>query len=168
MEVMAAPSRSRVSRSVPALLVLDEFPYLAQETPGLPSIVQSLYDSMGPGAGLSTAPFRLLLCGSAIAVMADLLSGTRALRGRAALELRLCRTRRFHRTPRSLASGSRGTCCVRPCRCSTRPAGSCTRTRASATPPRTVRYWRPWPQESHRRRRSAACSAARLPQWRTS
>ena len=89
MEVMAAPSRSRVSRGVPALLVLDEFPYLVQETPGLPSIVQSLYDGLGPGAGVSTASFRLLLCGSAISVMADLLSGTRALRGRAALELRV-------------------------------------------------------------------------------
>jgi hypothetical protein len=74
---------------VPPLLVLDEFPYLAQETPGLPSIVQSLYDGLGPGAGVSTASFRLLLCGSAISVMADLLSGTRALRGRAALELRV-------------------------------------------------------------------------------
>ena len=74
---------------MPALLVLDEFPYLVQETPGLPSIVQSLYDSLGPGAGVSTASFRLLLCGSAISVMADLLSGTRALRGRAALELRV-------------------------------------------------------------------------------
>jgi uncharacterized protein len=88
-EVMAAPSRSRASRSVPPLLVLDEFPYLAEETPGLPSIVQSLYDGLGPGAGASTASFRLLLCGSAISVMADLLSGTRALRGRAALELRV-------------------------------------------------------------------------------
>jgi hypothetical protein len=88
-EVMAAPSRSHASRGVPPLLVLDEFPYLAQETPGLPSIVQSLYDGLGPGAGASTASFRLLLCGSAISVMADLLSGTRALRGRAALELRV-------------------------------------------------------------------------------
>jgi hypothetical protein len=34
-------------------------------------------------------PVRLILCGSAISVMADLLSGTRALRGRAALELRV-------------------------------------------------------------------------------
>ena len=88
-EVMAAPSRSHASRSVPPLLVLDEFPYLAQETPGLPSIVQALYDGLGPGAGASTASFRLLLCGSAISVMTDLLSGTRALRGRAALELRI-------------------------------------------------------------------------------
>ena len=79
----------QTARGVPPLLVLDEFPYLAQETPGLPSIVQSLYDSLGPGAGTSTASFRLLLCGSAISVMADLLSGIRALRDRAALELRV-------------------------------------------------------------------------------
>jgi uncharacterized protein len=88
-ETMAMPSRSRASRSGPPLLVLDEFPYLAQETPGLPSIVQALYDRLGPGAGEGTASFRLILCGSAISVMANLLSGTRALRGRAALELRV-------------------------------------------------------------------------------
>ena len=198
-EVMAAPSRSHASHSVPPLLVLDEFPYLAQETPGLPSIVQALYDGLGPGAGASTASFRLLLCGSAISVMTDLLSGTRALRGRAALELRIRSFRyreareyweiehpaaafahnalvggtpgyrelvpdpQFRRIPRSLAAGSRGTCCGRPCRCSMRPAGSYTRIRASATPPRTVRCSRPWRRESRRRRRSAACSAVRLP-----
>jgi uncharacterized protein len=88
-EVMADSSRSHGSRDAPPLLVLDEFPYLVQETPGLPSIVQSLYDSLGPGSGAGAGPFRLLLCGSAISVMADLLSGTRALRGRAALELRV-------------------------------------------------------------------------------
>jgi hypothetical protein len=82
-------SRAPASGSVPAVLVLDEFPYLAQETPGLPSIVQSLYDSLGPGAGAGTAPLRLILCGSAISIMGDLLSGTKALRGRAALELRV-------------------------------------------------------------------------------
>ena len=71
------------------LLVLDEFPYLSQETPGLPSIVQSLYDEFGPGAGSFSAQVRLVLCGSAISVMGDLLSGTKALRGRAALELRV-------------------------------------------------------------------------------
>jgi uncharacterized protein len=88
-EVLAARARSAGSPSGPALLVLDEFPYLVQETPGLPSIVQSLYDSQGPGAGSEATPLRLVLCGSAISVMSDLLSGTRALRGRAALELRI-------------------------------------------------------------------------------
>jgi uncharacterized protein len=89
MEVLAARARPEASPGVPALLVLDGFPYLAQETLGLPSIVQSLYDSLGPGAGTGGRPLRLILCGSAISVMGDLLSGTRALRGRAALELRI-------------------------------------------------------------------------------
>jgi hypothetical protein len=88
-EVLAARARSGASPQAPGLLVLDEFPYLCQETPGLPSIVQSLYDSLGPGAMAETEPLRLILCGSAISVMGDLLSGTKALRGRAALELRV-------------------------------------------------------------------------------
>ena len=79
----------RASAPGSALLVLDEFPYLCQETPGLPSIVQSLYDSLGPGAATNARPIRLVLCGSAISVMGELLSGTRALRGRAALDLRV-------------------------------------------------------------------------------
>jgi hypothetical protein len=85
-EVLAARPRPA---AVPVLLVLDEFPYLIQETPGLPSIVQSLYDNLGPGAGPEAPSLRLVLCGSAISVMSDLLSGTKALRGRAALELRV-------------------------------------------------------------------------------
>ena len=80
--------RSR-SHGAPGLLVLDEFPYLTRETPGLPSIVQSLYDNLGPGSGAQAPSLRLILCGSAISVMGDLLSGTKALRGRAALELRV-------------------------------------------------------------------------------
>lgn len=68
------------------LLVLDEFPYLTHEAPGLPSIIQSLYDRLGPGSP-GAPPLRLVLCGSAISVMSDLLSGTKALRGRGALEL---------------------------------------------------------------------------------
>ena len=77
------------SRPAPPLLVIDEFPYLAQETPGLPSILQALYDRLGSAAGAGGAPLRLILCGSAISVMSDLLSGTKALRGRGALELRV-------------------------------------------------------------------------------
>ena len=77
------------SRDMPPLLVLDEFPYLINETPGLPSIVQGLYDTLGPGAGERGVSLRLVLCGSAISVMGDLLSGTKALRGRGALDLRV-------------------------------------------------------------------------------
>lgn len=88
-EVLAARARPGGAPGTPPLLVLDEFPYLCQETPGLPSIVQSLYDYLGPGAGAGSVPLRLILCGSAISVMGDLLAGTRALRGRAALELRV-------------------------------------------------------------------------------
>lgn len=84
--VMAAGT---VPSGGPSLLILDEFPYLATETPGLPSIVQGLYDELGPGAGERAAPLRLILCGSAISVMGDLLSGTKALRGRAALDMRV-------------------------------------------------------------------------------
>jgi uncharacterized protein len=73
----------------PALLILDEFPYLSRETPGLPSIVQGLYDRFGPGSTTPETRLRMVLCGSAISVMSDLLAGTRALRGRAALELKM-------------------------------------------------------------------------------
>jgi uncharacterized protein len=80
---------SETDSARPPLLILDEFPYLAHETPGLPSIVQGLYDEIGPGAMAERIPLRLVLCGSAISVMAGLLSGTKALRGRGALELRV-------------------------------------------------------------------------------
>lgn len=76
-------------RGTAPLLVLDEFPYLISETPGLPSIVQGLYDTLGPGSGDQSASLRIILCGSAISVMGDLLSGTKALRGRGALDLRV-------------------------------------------------------------------------------
>lgn len=78
------------SAGVRPLLILDEFPYLIRETPGLPSIIQALYDASGPGGASRTGqPLRLVLCGSAISVMSDLLSGTKALRGRGALEQRI-------------------------------------------------------------------------------
>jgi hypothetical protein len=87
--LMAGRVSSAGSEAKPALLILDEFPYLTHETPGLPSLVQALYDESGPGAIGERAPLRLILCGSAISVMSDLLSGTKALRGRGALELRV-------------------------------------------------------------------------------
>ena len=74
---------------VPPLRVLSEFPYLAQETPGLPSDRAVPVRRPRTGCRSEHRVVCLLLCGSAISVMADLLSGTRALRGRAALELRV-------------------------------------------------------------------------------
>jgi AAA+ ATPase superfamily predicted ATPase len=70
VEVMGTVSSRRSTRGQsPPLLVIDEFPYLIEETPGLASIVQGLYDSLGPGSGARSQPLRLILCGSAISVM---------------------------------------------------------------------------------------------------
>lgn len=87
--LMADHAERPPHQSSPPLLVLDEFPYLTRATAGLPSIVQALYDEFGPGSTSTQAPLRLVLCGSAISVMSGLLSGTKALRGRGALELRV-------------------------------------------------------------------------------
>ena len=65
-------------------VVLDEFPYLAAKSPELPSAIQAAFDAAAAG---QHPPFRLLLCGSAVSVMARLLSGQQALRGRAVLDL---------------------------------------------------------------------------------
>lgn len=63
----------------PALVILDEFPYLLTHSPELPSLLQRSIDQSRDGG----PPVRLVLCGSALSVMARLLTGTQALRGRA-------------------------------------------------------------------------------------
>lgn len=63
----------------PAVVVIDEFPYLLAHSPELPSVIQRVIDQ----ARHDGPPLRLVLCGSALATMATLLSGTKALRGRA-------------------------------------------------------------------------------------
>ena len=63
--------------------VIDEFPYLSEVSPALPSILQREIDQAA-SAGRQT---KVLLCGSAMSVMGGLLSGTAPLRGRATLEL---------------------------------------------------------------------------------
>ena len=69
----------------PVPVVIDEFPYLVQATPALPSIIQQAF---GPRrANRVTSRTRLLLCGSAMSFMGGLLSGNAPLRGRAGLEL---------------------------------------------------------------------------------
>ncbi len=70
----------------PRLVVLDEFPYLVRHSPELPSVLQELVDERRHASG---PPVRLVLCGSAISVMGQLLSGAQALRGRAVLDLHL-------------------------------------------------------------------------------
>ncbi|HVT66484.1 MAG TPA: AAA family ATPase, partial [Trebonia sp.] len=76
-----------LTRAGVRLLVLDEFPYLAANSPELPSVLQALYDRRGPASG--APPFRIVLCGSAISVMSTLLSGNQALRGRAVMDMRM-------------------------------------------------------------------------------
>jgi uncharacterized protein len=71
------------------LVVIDELPYLLANAPGasIPSILQSLVDeSRDTPAALAK---RVILCGSALALMAEILSGSKALRGRARLDLLL-------------------------------------------------------------------------------
>jgi len=67
----------------PVLAVLDEFPYLLGHSPELPSLLQRAIDRSRDGG----SPLRLILCGSALSVMSSLLTGSRALHGRAALDL---------------------------------------------------------------------------------
>lgn len=68
----------------PLPVVLDEFPYLAQASPHLPSLIQR---ALGPDGQRRGTPVRLLLCGSALSFMGRLLVGNAPLRGRASLEL---------------------------------------------------------------------------------
>jgi hypothetical protein len=77
-------------RSGAPLLVIDELPYLLQHSPEIPGLLQQLYDERQRGSGTGVRPGpRLILCGSAMSVMHELLSGTKPLRGRAVIDLRL-------------------------------------------------------------------------------
>ena len=69
----------------PVVVVLDEFPYLLDAAPEIPSLLQHLLRPRGPAA--TSWRTRLVLCGSALSTMRSLLAGTAPLRGRAALEM---------------------------------------------------------------------------------
>lgn len=71
------------------LLVVDELPYLLAHPLGaaLPSVLQALVDESRDRVG--ARPSRVIICGSALAVMSELLSGSKPLRGRAELDLLL-------------------------------------------------------------------------------
>jgi uncharacterized protein len=73
-----------IATAGPIPVVIDEFPFLAKASPGLPSLIQRALD---PAAQRAGSPVRLLLCGSALSFMGTLLTGSAPLRGRAGLEL---------------------------------------------------------------------------------
>jgi AAA+ ATPase superfamily predicted ATPase len=70
----------------PRAVIIDEFPYLVDASPALPSLLRRALDRHGPSQGANSRA-RLLLCGSAMSLMGRLLSGDAPLRGRAGLEL---------------------------------------------------------------------------------
>ncbi len=72
------------AQSAPVLLLLDEFPYLRQVTPGADSIVQTLMD-----AAKNCSRLKLVLCGSFVETMRSLLEMKNPLYGRAGLVLHL-------------------------------------------------------------------------------
>ncbi|MBW8803230.1 MAG: hypothetical protein JF587_05145 [Catenulisporales bacterium] len=72
-------------RGEPTVVVLDEFPFLLDGEPALPSLIQI---GIGPGSrAFGNGHTRLVLCGSALTTMQRLLLGTAPLRGRALMEL---------------------------------------------------------------------------------
>ncbi len=84
------PARGQADtpRGIPSgarrLLVIDELPYLLTHSPEIPSVLQELYDE---ARDLALPPACVIVCGSSLSVMTDLLSGTKPLRGRAQLDL---------------------------------------------------------------------------------
>jgi AAA+ ATPase superfamily predicted ATPase len=72
-------------RGEPTVVVLDEFPYLIDSEPALPSIVQVALEPLSRAR--SSGRTRLVLCGSALHVMRGLLAGPAPLRGRADYEI---------------------------------------------------------------------------------
>ncbi|WP_030159507.1 ATP-binding protein [Glycomyces sp. NRRL B-16210] len=78
------------ARTAPAdrapLLVIDEFPYAMAKAPQLPGLLQLLYDRARRGEGPGG---RVILCGSSLSVMRELLAGTKPLRGRAVVDLKI-------------------------------------------------------------------------------
>ncbi len=80
-------ARQVLGRNQAGVLVFDEYPHLLEHSPELSSVLQASYDEMvndpdGPA-------LTIVLCGSAIGVMEQLLSGQSPLRGRTQLELRV-------------------------------------------------------------------------------
>lgn len=74
----------RVARTEPGLvMVLDEFPYLCDVEPALPSIVQAFWDRVR----ITRTNVKLVLCGSKISFMEGILAEKNPLHGRQTLRL---------------------------------------------------------------------------------
>lgn len=75
----------RLGKDRPTPVVLDEFGHVIEADPSVPSVVATM---LGP-AGQAAQPgrTRLVLCGSAIAMMRELTGGEAPLRGRAGVEV---------------------------------------------------------------------------------
>ncbi len=77
---LAAVARAAAGR--PA--VIDEFPYLLRESPEIPSAIEDAYDRVATGRHTG---LKVIICGSALSAMTDVLTGMKALRGRAMLDM---------------------------------------------------------------------------------
>ncbi len=82
-QALAELLRLGEERQVP--VIIDEFPYLTAATPALPSYLQQALSPLSHAKEHTRT--RLILCGSALTTMAQLLGGGAPLRGRAVLEL---------------------------------------------------------------------------------
>jgi len=75
----------RFGEQAPLPVIIDEFPYLSAATPALPSYLQQALSPLS--FAKESTRTRLILCGSALSTMSQLLGGGAPLRGRATLEL---------------------------------------------------------------------------------
>lgn len=75
----------RLGEERPTTVIIDEFPYLVSATPALPSYLQQALSPLGHARQRTQT--RMILCGSALTTMSQLLGGGAPLRGRAQLEL---------------------------------------------------------------------------------
>jgi AAA+ ATPase superfamily predicted ATPase len=75
----------RLGEERPTVVVIDEFPYLVAVTRALPSYLQQALSPLGHAR--QETKTRMILCGSALTTMSQLLGGGAPLRGRSRLEL---------------------------------------------------------------------------------
>jgi AAA+ ATPase superfamily predicted ATPase len=75
----------RLGEDRTAPVIIDEFSYLVAATPALPSYIQQALSPLGHARERTRT--RMILCGSALTTMSQLLGGGAPLRGRARLEL---------------------------------------------------------------------------------